>query len=347
MVIEEMKYEYWLDNIKPLTNRKKRKLWDEFGSAQSIYYIEETKLQKLSYLAEKDVYVIKSSKNFWDIDAEYQRLCIKKIDLVTCHTIGYPKKLLNIDAPPYALYIKGKLPEEEAPAVAIIGARKCSLYGEKIAKEFAEGLAECGVQIISGMARGIDGVGQKATLRAGGNSYGILAGGVDICYPMEHIELYMQLQENGGVISEQSIGQKPIPQYFPARNRIISGLSDAVIVIEAREKSGTLITVDRALEQGKEVYAVPGPITSSLSTGCNTLIKQGAGIVLSLEDLLEELHLICEKRMNNLADNKIVLDNAEKLVYSCVVLSSVFFYVLSNPRKCVQNSVFTVFADFL
>ena len=204
--------------------------------------------------------------------------------------------------------------------MAIVGARECSPYGRQLTKEFAKKLASAGAQIISGMAKGIDGAGQIGALEEGGDSYGVLGCGVDVCYPREHIELYTELERKGGILSEQPIGTKPLPQFFPARNRIISGLSDIVLVMEAKERSGSLITADMALEQGKDIYALPGPINSQLSRGCNRLIKQGAGILLSPEDLLEELSFVCEEKVKKLTENKIALESPENLVYSCLDL---------------------------
>ena len=202
--------------------------------------------------------------------------------------------------------------------VAIVGARECSPYGESMARRFAKSLASVGIQVVSGMARGVDSAGQSGALEGGGESFAILGCGVDICYPREAIGLYMDLQENGGVISEFPIGTKPLPQHFPARNRIISGLADAVLVIEAKEKSGSLITADMALEQGKDVYALPGPINSKLSRGCNLLIKQGADLLLSPEELLEEWGFSFSKNQQKKGLIKFPLESEENIVYSCL-----------------------------
>ncbi|MEG0109247.1 MAG: DNA-processing protein DprA, partial [Lachnospiraceae bacterium] len=164
------------------------------------------------------------------------------------------------------------------------------------------------------------GIGQRSALEAKGRSFGVLACGVDICYPKEHLGLYMDLQGHGGVLSEQPIGTPPLPFHFPARNRIISGLSDAILIIEAKESSGSLITANMALEQGKDIYALPGPVDSVLSKGCNQLIKEGAGILLSPEDLLNDLHIFCEKKMEYLKGNKIMLETTENMVYSRLCL---------------------------
>lgn len=185
-------------------------------------------------------------------------------------------------------FYRGKLPDENEPAVAVIGARECSEYGRYVAEELGQYLGRAGIQVISGMARGIDGISQQAALSAGGTSYGVLGCGVDICYPAQNRRLYEELLEKGGLLSTYAPGTKPLPQHFPPRNRIVSGLSDALIVIEARQKSGTLITVDMALEQGRDVYVVPGRLTDRLSDGCNHLLTQGAGVFLSPESFAED-----------------------------------------------------------
>lgn len=201
----------------------------------------------------------------------------------------YPRRLLEIPQAPKQLYVRGRLPEEGVPSVAIIGARDCSYYGQEVAKRLGKLFGENGIQVISGMARGIDGIGQQAALQAGGSSFAVLGCGADICYPRQNQDLYDRLRKQGGVISEYEWGTPPRAGNFPPRNRIVSGLADAVIVVEARKKSGTLITVDMALEQGKEVYAVPGRLVDDLSSGCNYLIKNGAGILLDMEEFMEEL----------------------------------------------------------
>ena len=209
------------------------------------------------------------------------------IGFVSALEKGFPKKLREIPDPPFGLYYKGSMPSEEEPAAAIIGARLASGYGREQARRFGRQIGARGIAVISGMARGIDGISQKAALDAGGKSYAVLGCGVDICYPEENRELYERLQQEGGVLSEYPPGMQPVAKLFPPRNRIISGLSDLVLVIEARKKSGTLITVDMALEQGREVYALPGRVSDSLSDGCNRLIRQGAGPATCPEDILE------------------------------------------------------------
>lgn len=213
----------------------------------------------------------------------------KKERCIRLDDADYPESLRSIADAPKQLYVRGSLPDQNRPSVALIGSRQCSIYGREMARWFGERLAGAGVQIISGMARGVDGIAQLAALNAGGQSYGVLGCGTDICYPKENKKLYEMLPASGGLLSEYPPGMPPLSHHFPKRNRIISALSDCVLVIEAKERSGTLITADFALEQGREVYALPGRLSDALSGGCNRLLFQGAGLALSPEDILEFL----------------------------------------------------------
>ena len=204
----------------------------------------------------------------------------------------FPEKLRNIPNPPQGLYVRGRLPDPGKRTVSIIGSRNNSEYGRGAADYFARELSKHGVQIVSGMARGIDGISQTAAVKSGGESFGILGCGIDVVYPNENRKLYEDILERGGLISEYPPGTPPRAALFPQRNRIISALSDILLVIEARRKSGTSITVRCALDQGRDVFAVPGRITDPLSHGCNTLIADGAGIATCPGDILEALGLI-------------------------------------------------------
>ncbi len=204
------------------------------------------------------------------------QLIKREINYITRDDEEYPRRLRDINSAPKQLYYIGNLPDQNMLSVAIVGARNCSGYGRQMAREFAREIAQAGIQVISGMADGIDGIAQMSALSVGGKSYAVLGGGVDICYPTGNMRLYERLMDEGGLISEFPVGSPTLGRNFAIRNRIISALSDAVLVIEAREKSGTLITVTYALEQGKDVYALPGRVTDSLSLGCNKLIADGA-----------------------------------------------------------------------
>lgn len=288
---EEKAYIHWLYQAVGMGSRGFLRSLSSLGTPREIYRLAVSGVlsEKISEKYAKKVTQMSEFSRGYDVSGEYGRMRERGISLVTEGEPQYPQRLVRVPDRPYALYCAGKLPQEGKKAVALIGARDCTAYGRYMAEQFGAAFAKAGVQVISGMARGIDGVGQAAALKAGGYSLGVLGCGVDICYPRENRTLYEDLLAAGGVCSEYPPGTEPRGVLFPPRNRIISGLCDAVLVVEARDKSGTLITVDMALEQGREVYAVPGRATDPLSGGCNRLIRQGAGLVLTPEELLEEL----------------------------------------------------------
>ena len=233
----------------------------------------------------------------------------------------YPKRLQCYEDMPGVLHVRGHLPEEKKKTVAIVGARACSAYGAQQAYLFAKKLAEHGVQVISGLARGIDSRAHIGALDAGGKTFAVLGCGVDICYPPEHVQLEERiLREGGGVFSEFDLGTPPYARNFPKRNRIMSGLPPLPLVVEAKAKSGSLITASYALEQGKTVYAVPGRVGDALSEGCNRLIADGAGVAYSIEPLLEELKIQDGFPEDFTQKNKIRLASQEEMVYSCLDL---------------------------
>lgn len=243
-----------------------------------------------------------------------------QIKIIGKDNADYPERLRQYRGMPGKLYVKGELPGAEEPAVAIVGARMCSQYGRKQAYEFAKALAEAGISVISGMARGVDGYAHEGALAAGGKTYAVLGCGVDICYPASNRHIYERIPECGGILSEFENGVPPIARHFPMRNRIISALADVVLVIEAKEKSGSLITADFALEQGKDVYALPGRVGDALSSGTNQLIAQGAGIAYSPKMLLEELGNSTDMIKSYMKNNHLGLAKEFDLVYSCVDL---------------------------
>ncbi|WP_373220429.1 DNA-processing protein DprA [Blautia obeum] len=245
----------------------------------------------------------------------------EKILRISSKSAEYPEKLNNYPKMPEILFVKGRLPDRKKPSIAIVGARACSTYGRIQAFRYAKVLSGAGVQIISGMAYGIDAEAHKGALEGGTATYAVLAGGVDICYPAGNKALYERiLREGGGIISEQPPGMRARNYFFPARNRIISGLADMVLIVEAREKSGSLITAQWALDQGKTVYAIPGPVNEELSIGCHKLIYDGAGIAYSPEILLRELGMNYENKVKSDSKNDLGLASDLKLVYSCLDL---------------------------
>lgn len=288
-------YAYWLCNLPGVGNQAIHRLLDTCGGTpEGVYQASEALWEKT--LGPLQFERMKQLTAVWDLEKEYEKMKAKGIVFLLQEEAGYPERLKNIPDAPYGIFCKGSLPEENKLSVAVIGARDCSGYGSYVASELGKYLGEKGVQIVSGMARGIDGISQEAALAAGGVSFGVLGCGVDVCYPAQNRKLYERLVKQGGVLSTHPPGTPARTQHFPPRNRIVSGLADAVVVIEARNKSGTLITVDMALEQGKDVYVVPGRVTDRLSDGCNSLLKQGAGVVISPGDFYEEILRIWEER---------------------------------------------------
>ena len=226
-----------------------------------------------------------------DHDKEYDKVEQAGIGFVTQEDSGYPEKLKRLFSAPRFFYYKGTLPGEE-PVLAIIGARNCSHYGSDTAWKIAKELAEQGVGVISGLAYGVDKAAHDGALAGDGKTYAVLGCGPDVCYPKNHILTYEKIvSTGGGILSEYPPGTRPLSCFFPQRNRIIAGLSDGILVTEARKKSGTLITVSFGLEFGKNIYAVPGRIDDVLSEGCNYLLKEGAKPVTCGRDLLEDINL--------------------------------------------------------
>lgn len=255
----------------------------------------------------------------------------------------FPAKLKELSDCPKGIYVRGELPDPAKKTVAIVGARMCSAYGRAAASYFARVLAANGIQIISGLALGIDGAAHEGALMANGKTFAVMAGGCDRCYPRAHVELYEKMRRQGGILSEEPCGCPPLPRLFPKRNRIISILSDLVLIVEAREKSGSLITADFAAEQGRDILAVPGRLEDELSRGCNELIFQGAGIAISPERVLEIMGKMLEKSDNLPEQRQNVLAREENMVYSCLSFQPKSLENLcidtKLPISCVAESI--------
>jgi len=304
------KYLYWLDRTEGLGTIAKRNLIEAFGTAEEVYRACDNHLKYI--LNDRKSEILKNARNNVEIDKPFQALLDKNIQMCCYHDTNYPQKLIDIPDPPFCLYYRGKLPDEKIPSVAIIGARECSAYGEYIASELGKTLGSQGIQVISGMARGIDGISQWTALETGGVSYGVLGCGVDVCYPKSNQKLYDKLLIKGGILSTYPPGTKPQSKLFPPRNRIVSGLSDVLVVIEARQRSGTSITVEMALEQGREIYAIPGRITDRLSDGCNKMLKEGAHVFLSPEDLMMDLEEMLPVKMAELRKQQLIENDSRR-----------------------------------
>ncbi len=216
------------------------------------------------------------------------------VRLLAPHRDDYPRLLREIPDPPAVLYCRGRFEPRDALAISIVGSRSCTPYGRRQAEKLAGGLARAGITVVSGLARGIDGFAHRGALQAGGRTVAVLATGVDEIYPAEHDNLAQDVAAHGALVSESPLGQKPLAGLFPQRNRIISGLSLGVIVVEASRKSGALHTARHAMEQGREVFAVPGRIDTPAAGGCHDLIRDGAKLVTGVDDVLEELGPLTE-----------------------------------------------------
>ena len=322
MKIEE--YNYWLANLNNIGNIKISTLLEVFDDAEEIFKASKEKIIKrlndnprtVGKLKKKDIDGLVSKRDIKTIKDSYNRLKQRGIYFVTIGDEEYPSRLKNIYGAPFGLYYRGKLPDENRKSLAIVGARNCSPYGREMAKFFATTVAKEDIIVISGLARGIDTYAQQGAVEVEGETYSVMGCGVDICYPKENINLFMDILSKGGIISEFPPGTSPLPGHFPMRNRIISGLADGILVIEAREKSGSLITVDMGLDQGKDIFALPGRVTDRLSEGCNNLIKMGAKLVTNPQEVLEELipHYHQNPGQSKIKVNS--LEQKEKMVYA-------------------------------
>lgn len=311
----ELKYWVWLSSLVKISPRIRLKLLDFFGGPALLWEASESQLKSLnlSPQAIKSVIDIENRKRLPSLISK-----IMKCDasVITLNDSTYPELLKSIPDPPVVLYCRGKI-EKNATYIAVVGSRRATFYGLDMAKRISGDLAANGVAVVSGMARGIDSKAHIGALEAGGRTIAVLGCGVDIPYPDENSKLMNEICRQGAVISEYLPGTPPVPFNFPARNRIISGLSQGVAIIEANEKSGSLITADFALEQGRDVFAVPGNINSYNSIGTNKLIKEGAKLVTNAGDILEELNIMHNIKINHFTKKKlpdIHFDSSEKSI---------------------------------
>ncbi len=309
---------YWVgfNLVKGIGPVRLEKLLQYFGDIQAAWEARSYHLQAAG-LNDNLVKRISEIRNRVSLDELEQKLRTQGIQVLTWDDPAYPDRLRQIVQSPFVLYIKGQLLAEDAWAVAIVGTRRYSSYGRQVAENISHTLARNGITIISGLARGIDGIAHKTAIDAGGRTIAVLGSGLDILYPPEHRALAEEISKEGALISDYPLGTPPDGSNFPPRNRIISGLSKIIIVIEAGERSGALITATYAAEQGKEVFAVPGKISAPMSKGTNLLIKQGAHPLLDPQDVLDLLNmtLVAEQRVIRKA---LPSDPKEAVLYQAV-----------------------------
>ncbi|RJP29682.1 MAG: DNA-protecting protein DprA [Candidatus Omnitrophota bacterium] len=319
---------------------KLKRLLDYFFKPQDIFRASSGELSQVSGINPEICRKIKDL-NPYNLDKELATAARLGLKIITLADADYPKALLNIDSCPIVLYCKGALKEEDASGIAVVGSRKASLYGLSCSEKFAFDLACCGLTIISGMASGIDTTAHKAALKAGGRTVAVMGSGFNQIYPKENKELVDKISASGSVISEFPIDTLPLKYNFPRRNRIISGLSRGVLVVEASLKSGALITADFALEQGKDVFVIPGKIDSFNSCGSNGLIKQGAKLVSDINDILQEFGL--EFSCGNIDSSdpaKNRMDKEENVLYDAIDEKGIFIDDLVSKTDFKINKVF-------
>lgn len=289
----KLDYWLWLSLKEGIGQQKLTHLLELFDSPEEIFNLSKDQLKKIEGLSGRDIRELsnKSLKPAHFVKEQCKKYGIR---ILTYDSAFYPEKLKQIPDPPHVLYVlsKTRINLNEKLCIGMVGNRIMTEYGRCAAHDIALELAKAGVVVVSGMARGIDGVAHTAALRGGGITVAVLGCGLDSAYPPEHDEMMAMICETGMVISEYPPGAPPLPNHFPARNRIISGLSDGVIVVEAPERSGALITADFALQQGRDVFAVPGDITRGHSVGTNRLIRQGAVLACSALDVLKEYEIV-------------------------------------------------------
>ena len=294
-MISERNILIWLNSI-GINNLRIKELRSIFTDLRELWTIKEQTLVNLGILKTDSIDKILQHRKNDFLDKLLLKINQENIEIMTVLDDNYPIGLDNINDNPMVLYYKGEYKEEDNLAIGVVGSRKATAYGKWACEKFTKELVGLGVTIISGLALGIDTVAHKTALEAGGRTIGILGNGVDIVYPKTNNKLYKDISNNGCVLSEFPLGTQPLQYNFPQRNRIISGLSLGIVVIEAKEKSGSLITAHSAIDQGKEVFSVPGNINSIFSTGTNRLIKDGAKVLMDLDDIIEEIYELRVKK---------------------------------------------------
>ena len=283
-----LKFWIWFSELRGLQNQTRLALLHHFGSPEAVFYADREELLLTDGMTPEQ------AARLEDHDLAGAQKILGRceelgISLLTIQDAAYPRRLLNIYDPPCLLYVRGRLPAfDEEAAVAVVGTRSCTPYGVACAEKLGYGIAWCGGLVVSGLAAGIDSAALRGALRSDGRAVAVLGNGLDVVYPRENQYLYEDVASAGCLISEYPPGTRPVGSHFPRRNRILSGLSVAALVVEAPERSGALITAAAALEQGRDVFAVPGPIDAPASVGCNQLIRDGAGLVSDAWDILRE-----------------------------------------------------------
>ncbi len=330
-----------------------QRLLKRFKQPQDILTASARDLTSVSGFGSEMANLITHWQDHIDLAEEHRRIADHGIDLITLDSEDYPPSLREIHDPPFLLFVKGKLLETDRHAVAVVGARRCTHYGTEAARKISFQLAYSGLTIISGLARGIDTAAHEAALAAKGRTIAVLGSGIGNIYPPENAALAEKIAQSGAVISEFPVLYVPDKQSFPLRNRIVSGMSFGILVAEAPARSGSLITANQALDQGRNVYAVPGPIDRPTSVGCNRLIQQGATLVTDANDILEEREMLfpVENNASNASTCSLFpdeteshsltakLDDTEKTVYEALESSETQIDIITQRTKLPSATV--------
>jgi DNA processing protein len=291
--VDDLERKYWIafSRVPRVGRVRFSQLEDHFGSLAAAWYAPVGELRSAG-LDPSAARACLAARQHVEPDAELELLQRHGVEAITWHDTAYPRQLLEVFDRPPVLFVRGKLTAADQWSVAVVGTRRVSVYGRQAAEEISRGLAASRVTVVSGLARGVDAIAHRAAIEAGGRTIAVLACGLDMVYPPEHKRLAEQIIEQGAIISDYAIGTQPRSEFFPRRNRILSGISLGVLVVEGDLKSGALITARQALEQNREVFAVPGSIYSPNSRGTNKLIQDGeAKLTLEVQDILAELNL--------------------------------------------------------
>lgn len=313
MDTNELKYRVGFSLIPGIGRIRLSLLEAFFGDLGKAWYASASELRSAG-LDAKSMETILTMRSQISLDIELEKLERYKVKVLTGNDAGYPARLKEIYDFPPLLYVRGTILPEDELAIAVVGTRRSSVYGKQVTEEIVTDLVQNKITIVSGLAKGIDSVAHRTALESGGRTIAVTGCGLDMVYPADHVALAQQIMENGALISEFPLGTKPKAEHFPQRNRIISGVSLGVLVIEAGEKSGALLTAHLAVEQNRDIFAIPGSIFSPVSKGTNRIIQEGAKLVRNCADILEELNLSCLPKQMGMKEFVPATDMESKLL---------------------------------
>ena len=337
---EEAVYWFWLVNIPGVGRKLQSYLLERFHTPQELFRAKEEEVSEI--LKPKALESFCNSRDKNKICNQYNDLRERGITFLWSEHEEYPKRLKHLYDYPYGIYCKGMLPPPQKPSIAIVGARNASLYGKEMAMYMAKELAKRGFSVISGLARGIDECAHVGALKENGYTLGILGCGINICYPKENYDIFRRMEREGGIMSEYPLNTSPHAGLFPMRNRLIAAMADGILVVEAKAKSGSLITVDQGLELGRDIFALPGKPFDELCKGCNDLIKSGAKMVTDVEDIVEEYQNNYVFSENFQTENKNPLVKKEKMVYSVLRLEPKYIDTIIEETQLPVSEVMTL-----